>query len=358
MSQWPRLRELASYFLRLGLTAFGGPAAHIALMEEDCVRRRGWITRERFLDVLGAANLIPGPTSTELAMHIGHARAGLPGLIVGGTCFILPAACLVGILAAVYVEAGALPRLGGMLRLVKPVVVGVVAIAVLNLTRGLRRSWSAAAAGAAGCLAAMLGLAGINEALAIVVAGAANAIAARVRWPVALSVVPLADVFLYFVRAGSLVFGSGYVLLPILRGDLVDGRQWISEGQLLDAIAIGHVTPGPVFTAATFIGYVVAGPAGAVVATIGIFLPAFVFSTVSVRLLDRVRREGAARAFLDGVNAAAIALIAVTLLGLGRGAIVDTLTAVAAVAAVVLVGWLGLNAAWVILAAAALGLFL
>jgi chromate transporter len=347
-----RLAELAGYFLRLGMTAFGGPAAHVALMHDDCVRRRGWISEARFLDVLGAANLIPGPTSTELAMHIGHARAGWLGLVVAGAAFILPAALIVGCIAALYVDAGTLPALDRAMRLVKPVVVVVVLLAVVTLARSVRRSvGTALVAAGAGALA----LAGMNEALIILLAGLVHAVA--VFAPRAtLSIVPLGDVFAYFVQAGSVVLGSGYVLLPILRGDLVENRHWITEAQLLDAIAVGQVTPGPVFTAATFIGYLLAGPSGAATATVAIFLPAFAFSAASIALLDRYRNDAVVRAFLDGVNAAAVALIAVVLLGLARVAIVDWTTAAVAVVVLTLVGWLGVNSAVVILGAAALGL--
>ena len=348
------LGELAAYFLRLGVTAFGGPAAHIALMEDECVRRRGWISHQRFVDVLGAANLIPGPTSTELAMHIGYARAGWVGLFVAGFCFILPAAVIVGVLAAAYVRVGTLPRFDAVLAFVKPVVVVVVLVALIGIARGVRRSVGTVVIAIA---AAGLALAGINEALVILLAGVASLVSTRLPRAVAM-VVPLPEVFTYFVKAGSLVLGSGYVLLPILRGDLVERTHWITEAQLLDAIAVGQVTPGPVFTAATFIGYLVGGAGGAVVATVGIFLPAFVFSAASVRLLDRVREDGAARRFLDGVNAAAVALIGVVAVGLARHAIVDLATLAVAVGALVLLAWLRVNPAWVILGAAGVGLFL
>ena len=349
------LTDLAGYFLRLGVTAFGGPAAHIALMEEDCVRRRRWITHQRFLDVLGASNLIPGPTSTELAMHIGYARAGWSGLVVAGVCFIAPAALIVGILAALYVNAGTMPALDRILWLVKPVVVIVVAAAVISLARALR--WSAATLTVAVAVVPFA-LGGVNEALILLVAGLAHALARTVPRSAALAVLAPPEVFAYFVKAGSLVLGSGYVLLPILRGDLVERSQWITEAQLLDAIAVGQVTPGPVFTAATFIGYLVGGAWGAVAATIGIFLPAFIFSALSVRALDHIKDTGPARWFLDGVNAAAVTVIGVVVVALARHAITDAATLGAAIVALVLVALLRVNAAWVILAAAGVGLFL
>jgi chromate transporter len=348
-----RLSELAAYFLRLGMTAFGGPAAHIALLEQDCVQRRGWITRERFLDALGAANLIPGPTSTELAMHIGYARAGWAGLLVAGVCFILPAAVLVGALAAWYVDTGSLPAVEAMLWAVKPVVVTVVLAALVALAQAAVRAVRLAVMAV---LAGVFVLLGMNEVIALLVTGVLNAIASWRPAPRLMSVVLLPDVFAYFLKAGATVFGSGYVLVAILRGDLVERAAWISEAQLLDAIAVGQVTPGPVFTAATFIGYLVAGPAGALVATVAIFLPAFAFSAVSATLLHRIRDRHEVRAFLDGVNAAAVALIAVVVMALVPHAIVDVATGAIAVAAAVAIGWFRVNAAWVILAAAATGL--
>jgi chromate transporter len=344
-----RLGELAAYFLRLGTTAFGGPAAHIALMEADCVRRREWISRERFLDVLGAANLIPGPTSTELAMHIGYLRAGWAGLVVAGVCFILPAALLVGMLAALYVDRGALPAAEGMLRLVKPVVVAVVGLALIPLARSALKD---ARLVVLAVMAALLALRGVHEVLVLLVAGAVNAAAASPPRRAAMSVM-LPEVFAYFLKAGTFVFGSGYVLFAIFEGDLV-GR-WITKEQLLDAIAVGQVTPGPIFTAATFIGYLVAGPAGAAVATVGIFLPAFACSAMSAKLLRRIGEAGVARAFLNGVNAAAVALIGVVLAALLPHAIVDVATASVAAIAGAAIGWWRVNPAWVILAAAAIG---
>ena len=347
-----RLAELAAYFLRLGATAFGGPAAHVALMEEECVRRRRWMSREHFLDVLGAANLIPGPTSTELSMHIGYAYAGLAGLVVAGVCFIVPAALMVAVLAALYVDAGSLPAMEGVLRAVKPVVVVVVLLALVGLARSAMRSAAMVLLAAAAAAAAA---AGANEVLVLLGAGLLS-LAARWRPPGAVAaVVLLPELFAYFLKAGSVIFGSGYVLFAILQGDLVERAAWITEAQLLDAIAVGQVTPGPVFTAATFIGYLLAGPSGAVVATIGVFLPAFVFAALSAGLLDRLRRSRAARAFLDGVNASAVALIAVVLIALARAAIVDSTTGAIAAAAAVLVWWLRVNSAWVILGAAVVG---
>ncbi len=369
MDHIQRLGEVSRLFLRLGLTAFGGPAAHIALIDEECVRRRQWLTREQFLDVLGVANLIPGPTSTELAMHVGLHRAGWLGLLVAGTCFIAPAALIVGVLAALYAGGSQFPAVEGILRAVKPVVVVVVLMALVGLARGAVRSLRlvivtlaslAAAAAGAPEIAVLIGAGVLHglvrgrraavaaAAIALAIPAAASAAGASVR-------VAPSSLFFYFVKAGSEIFGSGYVLFAILRTDLVDGYHWLTQSQLLDAIAVGQVTPGPVFTSATFLGYLLGGTPGAVASTIGIFLPAFVLTAVSARALHRLRESPVVRSFLEGVNAAAVALIALVVLALARSAIVDAPTALIALVAAVLVGWLRVNSSWVLLGAVALG---
>lgn len=373
MAEGSPLSEIARLFLRLGVTAFGGPAAHIALIEEACVRRRGWLTREQFLDVLGASNLIPGPTSTELAMHVGYRRAGWAGLVVAGLCFIVPAAVVVGVLAAVYVRAGSLPAFEGVLGAVKPVALVVVLQALVGLARGALGSWRpvvVAALAVAGVLAGVPEVVVLLGSGLILLAGSRGVVAgvtglallvpavAGAAGPVALPLpeLHLPELFGYFVKAGSVIFGSGYVLIAVLRTDLVEGLRWLTEAQLLDAIAVGQVTPGPVFTAATFIGYLLAGTSGAVVATVGIFLPAFLCTAASVVLLHRVRESTAARRFLQGVNAAAVALIALAALALGRAALVDTPTIAIAVVTSGALALTRVNSSWLLAAAAAFGL--
>lgn len=372
-----RLKELALLFLRLGTTAFGGPAAHIAMMEDEVVRRRGWLTREEFLDLLGATQLIPGPNSTELAIHVGHRRAGGPGLVVAGVCFILPAFFLVGAIAWGYVRFGALPQAEALLYGIKPVIIAVVLQALWGLTRSAVKSRGLAAVGVGcGVLAAL----GVNELLLLLLAGACVALGRGARrgeaaspppprlspWPLAGSVPWLAataatpysphTLFLFFLKVGSVLFGSGYVLLAFLRADLVEHWGWLTEAQLLDAIAVGQLTPGPVFTTATFIGYVLGGPVGASVATVGIFLPAFVFVALSGPLIPRLRRSWVAGAFLDGVNVASLALMAVVTCQLGRAALVDAPTLLlAGVSALLLVRY-RVNSAWLVLGGGAVGL--
>jgi chromate transporter len=369
------LRSVAWFFLRLGTTAFGGPAAHIALMEEEVVRRRGWLTHAEFLDLLGAANLLPGPSSTELAIYIGQRVAGWAGLILAGLCFILPAALLVAALAWAYVTFRSLPQVAGLLYGVKPVVVAVIVQALWRLGRSCVRSPFLALVGAA---AVVLLAVGVHE-LPVLFGGglfvmAVHGLTRRQSGPTGLPAVlgppalPLAGaaagavpvglwpLFLLFLKVGAVVFGSGYVLVAFLRTDLVERLHWLTEGELLDAIAVGQVTPGPVFTTATFIGYVLAGPPGAVTATVGIFLPGFVLVALSVRLLHRLRQSARAGAFLDGVNVASLALMAVVTWQLGWAAVIDVPTAVLALGSVVLLLGLRVNPTWLVLGGAVLGL--
>ncbi len=367
MEDGPRatLGQLAALFTRLGFTAFGGPAAHIAMMEDEVVTRRQWLSREKFLDYVGAANLIPGPNSTELAIHIGLDQGGWRGLLVAGACFILPAVAIVMVLAWAYVEYGTLPAAQGVLYGVKPVILAVIAQALWNLGKSAIKTWQLGVIGA--CAAAAI-VVGVHELMVLAVAGAfACAFTLAGKRPVAafLPLLPIAAggamsfslpaLFGFFLKVGSVLYGSGYVLIAFLRSDLVERWRWLTEAQLLDAIAIGQVTPGPVFTTATFIGYVLGGWQGALVATAGIFLPAFVFVAISGPLVPKIRKSKTAGAFLDGVTVASLALMAWAGFELGRGALIDPITiAIAAVAAVVLIRF-KINATWLIAAGAVIG---
>jgi len=364
------LTALALLFVKLGTTAFGGPAAHVAMMEDEVVRRRGWLTREDFLDYLGATNLIPGPNSTEMAMHVGLERRGWAGLAVAGAAFIVPAAAIVGALAWAYVRFGTLPQAAGLLYGVKPVVIAVILQAVAGLGRTALKSRALWIVGAG---AALLFGFGVNELLVLAMAALACAVGKRAAsdgmraagialvWPAGVaagaSVAPasLGAIFGVFLKIGAVLFGSGYVLVAFLRADLVERLGWLTERQLLDAVAIGQVTPGPVFTTATFIGYILAGVPGAVVATIAIFLPAFVFVAVSGPLVRRIRSSPTAGAALDGVNVASLALMAVVTLQLGRTALVDALTIALALASAALLIRYRVNSAWLVLGGAAVG---
>ncbi|HEV8581727.1 MAG TPA: chromate efflux transporter [Thermoanaerobaculia bacterium] len=368
-----RLREIAWVFLRLGTTAFGGPAAHIALMEDEVVRRRKWLPREKFLDLLGATNLIPGPNSTELAIHLGYQRAGWLGLVVAGASFIVPAMVIVGALAWLYVRFGKLPQADAILYGIKPVVIAIVLQAIVGLLRIAVRSISLAIVG---LLGAALLAAGVHELVVLLVAGLITLAVETVRGNVrpragaialfstgsaaatAAPAVGLVPLFLFFLKVGAVLFGSGYVLLAFLRADLVQRWGWLTERQLLDAVAVGQVTPGPVFTTATFIGYVLAGFSGALVATLGIFLPAFLFVAISGPLVPRLRASPAFGAILDGVNVGSLALMSVVTFQLGRAAIVDLATTGLAAASALLLLRLRVNSAWLVLGGGLAGLVL
>jgi chromate transporter len=369
VSQKPvSLAEIALLFLKLGTTAFGGPAAHVAMMEDEFVRRRKWLSHQEFLDRLGASNLIPGPSSTEMAIHIGFSKRGWPGLIVAGCCFIVPAAVLVSLIAAAYVRYGALPQVEHILYAVKPVVIAVVAQAFWSLARSaVKSAWLAVI----GVVCTVAYLFHVRELALLAVAGiaAAGPVLVRSRRTAMLLLAPMAAVasrpdavpfgfsrlFLTFLKIGSVLFGSGYVLLAFLRSDFVDRLHWLSEKQLLDAVAVGQVTPGPVFTTATFIGYIVGGTRGAAVATVAVFLPAFILVAASGPLIPRIRRSALAGAFLDGVIVGSLALMGVVAWQLGQAAIVDFTTVAIALVSAILLFRFHVNSAWLVIGAAVVG---
>ncbi len=373
------LKQVAFLFLRLGTTAFGGPAAHIAMMEDEVVRRRRWFTREEFLDLLGATNLIPGPNSTEMAIHIGRQRAGGIGLVVAGASFILPASLITLAAAWTYTRFGSLPQAAAVLYGVKPVVIAVVAQALWSLARAAVKTKFLGVVGLAATIVTFLGG---NEIALLIGAGIVVALARRggrtfvgcVATSVSLSdplpritaasatgaaigaAFSLSSLFVFFVKVGTVLFGSGYVLLAFLRADLVDRWHWLTEAQLLDAIAVGQITPGPVFTTATFIGYVLSGTRGALVATLGIFLPAFVFVAATAPLIPRLRRSPTAGAFLDGVNVASLALLVVVAWHLAQVALVALTTMALGVLASVLLVRYRMNSAWLAVGGSLVGL--
>jgi chromate transporter len=359
-----RLRELALLFARLGVTAFGGPAAHIAMMEDEIVRRRGWLSSEEFLDLVGATNLIPGPNSTEVAIHVGHKRAGFPGLVVAGVAFIVPAVILTLGFAWLYVRFGAVPQARGVLYGVKPVIIAVIAQALFALGKTALKTRAAAFVGV---LAAAAAFVRVQELVVLFGAGclmmlivsprekdqaAAFALAAG---SAGAQAAPVSSVFLVFAKIGSVLFGSGYVLVAFLRADLVQRRHWISEAQLVDAVAVGQLTPGPVSSTATFVGYLIDGLPGAAAATLGIFLPAFVFVALSRLVIPKIRGSTHAGAFLDGVNVASLALMAVVAIDLGRASLVDVPALGLAVTSALLLFYLRVSSAWLVAGGAIAG---
>jgi chromate transporter len=367
-----RLGDVAKLALKLGLTAFGGPAAHIAMLHDEVVNRREWLTEEHFLDLLGATNLIPGPNSTEMVIHVGHVRAGWRGLIVAGALFILPAAAIVLAFAWLYVQYGATPGAEWLLYGIKPVVIAVILQAIWSLGKTAVKG---RLLGAVGLVVLVFYLLGFNELLLLAGAGLLVMLARNLgRWgpprmppasllsglPVLVCQTPetslsiIAQMFLVFLKIGAVLYGSGYVLLAFLQSDFVERLGWITTQQLLDAVAVGQFTPGPVFTTATFIGYVVGGWAGAAVATVGIFLPSFILVAAVNPLVPRLRQSPWAGALLDGVNAASLGLMAGVTVDLGRAAIIDSFTALLAVSSAVLLLRFRVNTTWLILGGIAL----
>jgi chromate transporter len=361
-----RLGELARLFGRLGAVAFGGPAAHIAMMHDEVVTRRRWLTDAAFVDLIGVTNLIPGPNSTEMTMHVGRVRAGWRGLIVAGCSFILPAAAIVLACAVAYVRYGQTPNGQALLYGVKPVVLVIIGQALVKLGRTALAGWLQWVVGAAAIVAYVLG----GNEIAILLVGALVVLAWRTVGPAAgptgvvavllateqAGALGLGRILAVFLKTGAVLYGSGYVLLAFLRSDLVVRLDVLTNQQLLDAVAIGQFTPGPLFTTATFIGYVLAGLPGAVVATIGIFLPSFCFVAAIGPHVEQLRRRTWTAALLDGVNAAAVGLMAGVMLELSGDALVDPPTIVLALVTAVLLWRTSLNSAWLVLGGAAIGI--
>jgi chromate transporter len=370
-------REVAWLFLKLGTIAFGGPAAHVALMRDEVVRRRRWVSEQEFLDLLGVTNLIPGPNSTEMAIHLGLLRAGWRGLVAAGVLFILPAALLTGAIAWAYARYGSTPQADWMLYGIKPVIIAIVVQALWGLARTAVKGPRLAAVGV-GVLA--LYLAGLNE-IGLLFGGGAVAVAVEAPWrrpwrrsaaallitlgapgaALAQAVTTagaahLSVLFFTCLKIGAVLYGSGYVLLAFLKNDFVERLGWLTDAQLLDAVAVGQFTPGPVFTTATFVGYLVGGWPGAALATIGIFLPSFVFVAAVRPLVPRLRRSPWTGLALDGVNVAALGLMAGVTWRLGRAALVDPLTGLLALAALALLVRFRVNSVWLVAGGGIVGL--
>lgn len=389
-----KLLELAKLFLKLGTIGFGGPAVHIGMMEDEIVTRRKWMSREHFLDLVGATNLIPGPNSTEMTMHVGYHHAGLVGMVVAGSCFIIPAVLITGFFARLYAVYGEIPDVAPFLYGIKPAVIVVILNALWKLGNKAMKRWKLAILGAAVLTSSLLGM---NEVLAIFAGGILGMVwlhsgknenaspenrrkklsifhvavstnflksgffpSLLVNTPLAVAQnVPLLKLFLVFLKVGAVLFGSGYVLIAFLEGDPVHNLGWLTGQQLLDAIAVGQFTPGPILSTATFIGYQIAGFWGAVVATAGVFLPSFFFVAISNPYIPKLRKSKWASAFLDSVNVSAVGLMAAVVLKLGYATLVNWQSWVIALAATVAVFTLRkLNSAWLVLGGAVLGYLL
>jgi chromate transporter len=370
------LTELAKLFLRLGITAFGGPAAHIAMMRDEVVERRHWLTDKEFLDLLAATNLIPGPNSTEMAIHLGYKHGGKAGLIVAGTCFIFPASLIVAAIAWAYVRYGDTPQIDWLIYGIGPVVIAIIVQALVKLGRTAISQVSHALLGTA---VLVLALNGTNELLLLMIGALTGLAMATRRWTgmaailtlltsvgysvhlsaqaVTADAVPftLTRLTLFFAKVGSVLFGSGYVLLAFLRADLTERWEWLTDQQLIDAVTIGQITPGPVFTTATFIGYLLGGWSGAILATIAIFLPGFIFVAISQPLIPKLRNSRPLSGILDGIVIASFGLMSAVTWQLAQTSLVDIQTMVIGLVTIAILMIWRPNSSWLILAGAALG---
>ncbi len=390
--------ELARFFLRFSLIAFGGPVAHVALAEDELVTRRQWLTREHYLDLIAATNLIPGPNSTETMIYVGYVLRGIPGAIVTGVCFIGPSFLLTLILATLYVSTGAIPQIEAILWGIKPVIIAIIANAGYRLSKAALNTYTLRAVCVVAVLVIILidvpevtvmmgaglfyvifqilpksvSISGLLFPLSMLWKGAAHSLSLLGRYPVvgmgyffqsAGTSPSLWDIFFYFLRIGSVLFGSGYVLIAYIQQDVVNTFGWLTTRQLLDAIALGQITPGPVSTTTAVVGYIVAGLPGALVAALGIFLPSFIFVILSAPLIPRMRQNAYLGAFLSGINAGVIAAILVTLLDLARaslltldGAAYSPLAILLALVSLILLVRTRISPTWLILAGGVIGL--
>lgn len=374
-----KVKEVAALFLKLGIIAFGGPAVHIAMMQREVVEDRKWMSQQHFLDLVGATNLIPGPNSTEMAIHCGFQRAGFPGLLVSGISFILPATLITGVLAWIYVEYRTVPQLAAFMYGIKPAVIAIILGAVYQLGRKALKNWQLGVVGFAVILMSFLG---ISEITAILIGGAAGMLWLRLMarskhkqfgllpllplkpalvysGTAAVSIVTLPHLFLVFLKIGAVLFGSGYVLVAYLDGELVSKLGWLTKTELLDAIAMGQFTPGPVLSTATFVGYQIQGVWGALLATAGIFLPSFFFVAILNPLIPKLRQSQWASAFLDAVNVSALGLMVAVTLDLGRAVLLDWKAGlIAGLSIVVTFRYRKISSAWIIVGGAVLGFVL
>jgi chromate transporter len=362
-----KLLEVGRVFLRLGCVAFGGPVAHIAMMEQEIVKKRHWVTEEHFLDLVGATNLIPGPNSTEMTMHCGYERAGRRGLVVAGLCFILPAVLITGALAWAYELYGSLPEVSAFIYGIKPAIIAVIVSTMISLAK---KALKTITLGVIGVFSAALTLAGINEIYVLFGAGAVGIVVHLLNVkPSAKNIIPLAfmvspaeisnwKIFFIFLKVGSILYGSGYVLFAFLDAELV-ARGLLSRQELIDAIAVGQFTPGPVFSSATFIGWQLGGPYGAIAATIGIFLPSFLFVAFLNPLIPRLRSSKVMTAFLDTVNIASVAIILAVVVEMGRETLLDWRTILIAVISFFITFYFSkINTAFIVIGGAVVGYLL
>ncbi|MBA0885349.1 chromate efflux transporter [Flavobacterium undicola] len=372
MNEKERLKELAQLFLKLGIIGFGGPAVHLAMMQNEVVVKRKWLDEQHFLDLLGATYLIPGPNSTEMAIHIGHERAGVKGLIVAGLCFILPAVILTGFFAWLYKEYGQLPEIQPFLYGIKPAIIAIILGAIFPLAK---KSWKTIQLGIIGAVVLLLSLLHYNEIALLFGAGflslfwfsIKNRNSLKSNW-IPLSLLPVSkttlaaasnwNLFLIFFKIGAILYGSGYVLFAFLDAELV-AKGLLSRTELIDAIAVGQFTPGPVFSSVTFVGYQINGISGALVATVAVFLPSFIFVALLNPLVKKLRNSTSFSVFLDAVNVASVAIIISICIQMGRDTISDWHTIlIAFVSILIAFNYKKVNSAFIVIGGAFLGYLL
>lgn len=363
-----KLKEVFLVFFKLGCIAFGGPAAHIAMMEKEVVVKRKWMTRQYFLDMIGATNLVPGPNSTQMTMHCGHVHAGWLGLIIGGLSFITPAVFFTLVLAIIYGEYGEVPGIAPFFEGIKPAVMGIIIHATFKLGKKAFKTWQLIAIG---ILVAILSIFGINEFLLIIGSGLIGVIwlgmiskkkKLTVFSPFLLLIKPItisitnSSIFLSFIKIALLLFGSGYVLIAYIDAELVERLGWLTKAQLLDAIAMGQFTPGPVLTTATFVGYQLGGISGALWASLGMFLPSFILVGLLVKLIPYIRKSVLLSSFLDAVNAGAVGIMIAVSLKLSFDISSDWRAIILMVLSIIIAfKFPKISALWVILGGASLG---
>ena len=314
------LLEILKLFFHMGLVAFGGPAAHIAMIHKEVVDQRKWMDEEHFLDLVGATSLIPGPNSTEMVIHCGYNKGGILGLFVAGISFIIPACVLTGVLAYFYTLAYEIPNFETYMIGIKPVVIILIFQALQKLWKKAIKGYELALISLMVCL---LGFTGVGEILALAIGTLCGFFLIKVKNSFSMKSIALPAIFWVFVKIGSVLFGSGYVLIAYLQDEIVEQRGWLTSAQIADAVAIGQFTPGPVLSASTFVGYLLGGGWGAVVASVGIFLPSFLFVLILNPLIPKMRNSKNFSYLLDSVNAGAIGLMAYALYPLGKVAVTD-----------------------------------
>jgi len=371
VSKHSKFTEIATLFLKLGTIGFGGPTSTIAMMEDEAVRKRKWVTSEYFLEIMAVTNIVPGPNATEMAAHLGYIRAGFPGLVIAGICFLLPATIFSVILAILYMEFGSLPKVNGVFSIINAVVISILISALIRLCKTAYKTNFSLFLGGSSLIAALFG---INQVFIMFLSGLLSLLFYSVNQTnfatlfigalsyknIQLHVDPiieskLTQLALFFLKVGSLLFGSSYILLAFIQHDLVKNFSWITNQQVVDAITVGQITPGPISTTATFIGYVIAGFPGSIISTIGMFLPSFVIVLFTAKFLPKINHISAIKTFLDGISAGAVALIAYAIINLLKSTINDFTAIIVIVVALFLSVKYRVDTLWLILGGFLLG---